>query len=199
MKATNQDRVCRSLLVVVLVFFAGSSFAQRAGQSVTVQYGFVSAAQYVDLQSSAVPTGAVVGGTIGLLASSGKSSGKKARNTFIGTAAGATAGSAARGPRNGMLYSVQMGNAGMVQVVSDQREIRIGDCVAVERVRETANVRRVSTSYCDANNGPAIAAVKPMAIDEAEECQQAKQQLVEAETTAAADLAAAKIRLLCAD
>lgn len=173
--------------------------AQRAGQSVSVQYGIVTGAQDVELKSGAVPAGAVVGGTIGLISASDKRSSKKVRNAVIGSAAGAALGRPGRGPRNGVVYSVQTGNAGMVEVVSDQREIRIGDCVAVEQVRDTANVRRVTPAYCDAANEQAVAAVEEVAHAEAEQCRQAKRLLVEAETQEAVELASLKIKLLCAD
>lgn len=173
--------------------------AQRAGQSTTVQHGRVTSARQVDLTSGAVPGGALVGGTLGLLSASGKSSSKKARNAIIGAAAGGAIAGASQGSRHGMLYEVDLGSGSKVQVVSDQREIQLGDCVAVERAGDTANVRRVSAAYCDKTNAAAVAAVAAESREEAEECLAAKQQLVDATTTEAADLAARKISLLCND
>jgi hypothetical protein len=83
--------------------------------------------------------------------------------------------------------------------VSDQREIRIGDCVAVEKAGDTANIRRMSASFCDPANAQAVGAVAPQVRQEAEECLAAKQQLVDATTTSTAELAAKKIELLCND
>lgn len=173
--------------------------AQRAGQSVSVQYGVVSGARQVDLKSGAVPGGALVGGTLGLMSASGKSSGKKARNAIVGAAAGGAIAGSAQGSTKGMLYDVKLGGQGLVQVVSDQREIRIGDCVAVEKAGDTANVRRVSASFCDATNAQAIGSVAGQMQREAEECLAAKQQLVDATSASAAELAAKKIELLCND
>ena len=54
-----------SQLVAVLLLLAtpvADVAAQRAGQSISVQYGVVSGGRAVDLQSAAVPAGAVVGG-----------------------------------------------------------------------------------------------------------------------------------------
>jgi len=84
-----------------------------------------------------------------------------------------------------------------VQVVSDQREIRTGDCVAVEKTGDTANIRRVSAGYCSAVNKPAVTAVTGEAHQDAEVCATAKQQLVDAKTAQDADLAARKMTLLC--
>ena len=146
-----------------------------------------------------MPTGALVGGGLGLLSASGKSSGKKARNTIVGAIAGGAIGKAGQGSTSGMLYTVSLGGSGQVQVVTDQREIRTGDCVAVEKAGDTASVRRVTAAYCDQSNAVAVKAVESEAREEAEECLMAKQQLVDAVTVEQADLAARKIQLLCDD
>ena len=173
-------------------------WAQKAGQSVTIQYGTVAAVREVDLKSGAVPKGAVVGGALGLASAGGKSSSKKARNAIVGAAAGGAVAGSAQGSQKGMLYDVDIGT-GKIQVVSDQREIRSGDCVAVEKAGDTANVRRVSADYCNAASASAVQSVAGEARKDAEECATAKQQLVDATTTQAAELASRKITLLCND
>ncbi|TGD74930.1 hypothetical protein E4634_06665 [Mangrovimicrobium sediminis] len=173
--------------------------AQRAGQSVSVQYGVVKAGKEVDLKSGAVPAGAVVGGSLGLLSAKGKSSSKKARNAIIGTIAGSAIASGSQGSTRGMLYEVDMGSAGLVQVVTDQREIRTGDCVAVEKAGDTANLRRVSSAYCEPKNAAAVSSVAEESREEAQECLAAKQQLVEATSMEALELAKVKIELMCDD
>jgi hypothetical protein len=149
------------------------AWAQKAGQSVTIQYGTIIGSREVDLKSGAVPKSAVVGGALGLASAGGKSSGKKARNALIGATAGGAIAGASQGSQKGMLYEVDIGAGGRIQVVSDQREIRSGDCVAVEQAGE--------------------------ARKDAEECATAKQQLVDATTTQEAELASRKITLLCND
>ena len=188
-----------SLVLAMACALVMPAVAQRAGQSVSVQYGIVTSASQVDLRSGAVPGGALVGGALGLASASGKSSGKKARNVIIGAAAGGAVAGAAQGDTRGMLYSVDLGAQGKIQVVSDQREIRIGDCVAVEKAGDTANIRRMSTSFCDPANAQAVSAVAAQSQQEAEECLAAKQQLVDATNSSEADLAARKISLLCND
>jgi len=184
---------------VLLGAATNSALAAKVGQSISVQYGLVTGSRTVDLNSGAVPAGALIGGTLGVVSASGKSSGKKVRNALIGGAAGAVIAGAAQGSQKGMMYEVDIGAGGSVQVVTDQREIRPGDCVAVERADQTTNLRRVTMSYCDVNNGNAIAAVADEAREEASECLAAKQQLVDATSPEAADLAARKISLLCDD
>lgn len=186
------------LTALSLLSLALPATAQKAGQNVTIQYGKVTGAREVDLQSGAVPGGALVGGALGLASASGKSSGKKARNAIVGAAAGSAVAAGAQGSQRGMLYQVEV-SGGVVQVVSDQREIRTGDCVAVERTGDTANVRRVSSGYCDKANDAAIKSVADEASKDAEECARAKQQLVDAANAQEADLAARKMTLLCND
>jgi len=202
MKQRAGSAWCREALLPMFLMLAlggGSAWAQRAGQSTSVDYGTVKAGRAVDLQSGAVPGGAVVGGTLGLLSAKGKSSSKKARNAIIGGVAGGAVAGAARGDTSGMIYDVELVGGSAMQVVTDQREIRPGDCVAVERVGDTANLRRVTASYCKAENKAAVAAVADEANEEAGECLSAKQQLVEATTEEAVNLARIKVELLCND
>ncbi len=180
------------------VLAAVPAWPQKAGQSVTIQYGTVASSREVDLQSGAVPKGAVVGGALGLASAGGKSSKKKARNAIIGAGAGGAIAGASQGSQKGMLYDVDIGTA-RIQVVSDQREIRNGDCVAVEQAGDTANLRRVSAGYCDKASAPAVQAVAGEAQKDAEECAAAKQQLVDATTIQEAELAGHKVGLLCND
>jgi hypothetical protein len=187
------------VLLLILSMLATPALAQRAGQSVSVQYGMVKGGREVDLKSSAVPGGAVVGGSLGLLSARGKSSGKKARNAIIGGITGSAIAGGAQGTTRGMLYEVDMAGAGLVQVVTDQREVRTGDCVAVEKAGDTANLRRVSSAYCKPENAQAVASVAGESREEAQECLTAKQQLVEAESMDALQLAKTKVELLCDD
>ena len=192
-------RPIRFGLLVLVVAISSTAWAQRAGQSISVNYGIVKSGSEVDLRSGAVPAGAVVGGTLGVLSAKGKSSSKKARNAIIGGVAGGAVAGSARGDTRGMVYSVEMVTGGSTQVVTDQREIRTGDCVAVERAGETANLRRVSSQYCQPENSAVVASVAEEANEEAGECLAAKQQLVEAATADAVNLAKIKVELLCND
>lgn len=186
--------------VVIIACTASVAQAQRAGQSITVQHGVVTGGRQVNLQSGAVPGGALVGGALGLASAGGKSSSKKVRNAVIGAAAGGAVAGSARGDTRGMVYDVKLsGSSGSTQVVTDQREIRVGDCVAVERAGDTANLRRVSSAYCEEANAAAVEAVAEESAEEADECYQAKRAVVNAASVEDAELAAVKMRLLCSD
>lgn len=188
-----------TLITVTLGVSGQAAYAQKAGQSISIQYGVVKSGRPVDLKSNAVPAGAVVGGTVGLLSAKGKSSSKKARNSLLGAAVGSAIASSAQGSNKGVVYQVDMGANGLVEVVTDQTQIRSGDCVAVERAGETANLRRVTQAYCEPANARAIAAVAEESKEEAAECLAAKQSLVDASSMDEVELARVKVELLCSD
>ena len=186
-------------LLALFLTIAPGVQAQKKGQNVTVQYGTVIQKETVNLNSGAVPRGAVVGGALGLASAGGKSKKKKARNALVGAAAGGAIASSSQGSTQGMLYTIDMGSMGMAQVVTDQTEIVRGDCVAVEKAGETANVRRISSGYCQPANAAAVAAVAEVSAEEADECLQAKQMVVDATTSQEFEFAKAKMSLLCDD
>ena len=188
-----------TLLLASFLIIAPGAQAQKKGQNVTVQYGTVIQKEKVNLNSGAVPRGAVVGGALGLASAGGKSKKKKARNALVGAAAGGAIASSSQGSTQGMLYTIDMGSMGMAQVVTDQTEIVRGDCVAVEKAGETANVRRISSGYCQPDNAAAVAAVAEDSAEDADECLQAKQMVVDATTSQEFEFAKAKMSLLCDD
>jgi outer membrane lipoprotein SlyB len=126
------------ILSLAAVGCATQSF--RVGQSGTIQFGTVRQVEQVPLQSDAIPVGALIGGSLGLAASGGGDS--TPVNTILGAVAGGAVGAAAQGNRTGFAYTVEMLDGSTVHIVSDQSEIRIGDCVAIERVGQTNNIRR---------------------------------------------------------
>jgi hypothetical protein len=74
---------------------------------------------------------------------------------------------------------------------TEQAGLRTGDCVAVERGGMN-NIRLVSDARCAPE-----AAVPPRAVENANACTQAKEQLLAAETADAFDIAERRVRLLC--
>jgi hypothetical protein len=76
-------------------------------------------------------------------------------------------------------------------------EIRVGDCVAIERVDETNNMRREPSAYCARENQQAVAAAQKETEAAAARCEAAKEELAGASTPVAVDRATAKVSLLC--
>jgi hypothetical protein len=188
------SKTLRHLIWIISLIAFGNSEAQRVGQGTTVQFGTVRRVEQVSLQSDAA-AGALVGGTIGLMASrSGRSA---PRNALMGAAAGGVATAAAQGNRTGFSYTVEMNDGSTVRIISDQREIRPGDCVAIERVGQTSNIRREPSAFCARENAQAVQAVQSDVEAAAARCEAAKEELVMATTPEAVDLASRKINLLC--
>jgi hypothetical protein len=180
--------------VLALAAVGCQTQAARVGQSTSIQFGTVRQVEQVQLQSDA-PAGAVIGGTIGLMASGG---GRTApRNAIVGAAIGAGATAAVQGNRTAIAYTVAMLDGSTIRIVSDQTEIRVGDCVAIERVGQTNNIRRESAAYCAPQNQQALAAVQQWTEAAAARCEAAKEELVNATTPEAVDTASRKVHLLC--
>jgi len=185
--------ILRKCALAASVACCTTALAQRAGQSISIQHGVVVEAQSVEI-GSASNTGALVGGIAGL--ASGRSSSRRARNALIGSAVGGAVASNAQGNRQGMQYTVNTGS-GQVMVVTDQSEIKIGDCVAVENAGTgSANIRRVAMALCE---GPdeLDETVAAELQEDAEDCVTAKDDVLAAETDEALAAAVRRARILC--
>jgi outer membrane lipoprotein SlyB len=176
------------------------SHAQRAGQSVTVRTGTVTAMKSVDLNDGNAIGGALVGGAFGAaLTRSSKSSSRRNRNAAIGAVLGGA--SAASKTRPGRVYTVTTNEGTAIQIATEQTEIRVDDCVFVEESGGTANIRRAPATACDPASQDVMkdAAIIEEMQEEASECAAAKQELVDADSDDAIDRAVRKVKLLCYD
>jgi len=194
----------RTLVVAAIVTFFVAELlltptpaeAQKKGQSAKIQHGVVVKAERVDLKDSKTTQGALVGGTIGLLASSGKSGKTKRRNTALGAVAGGALGSAASTSQMGMMYTVEIAG-GAIKVVTDQTEIHMGDCVVVEETGQGANVRRVNPEVCNPAAADVVQELEGEFQEEAAECAAARKELADSKTDAEFDRALMKVDILC--
>jgi outer membrane lipoprotein SlyB len=184
-----------------LLLVACATYGHHAGQTITIQTGHVVAADPVNLQSQA-GGGAVMGGLFGYMATSNRqSSSRRARNTILGAAAGGAIAASAQGSLNGMAFTVDLGSGAHIQVVTDQTDIRVGDCVNVEQAgRGTANVRRVSKALCEAVAGNTVDSdIQKELSKSAKRCLAAKERLLDAESDAQIDAAIRRVGILCDD
>ena len=189
------------IAVAAIMLAACATNGQRAGQSITIQTGRVVGAQPVDLQSQA-GRGVAVGGILGYVTTSSRqSSSRRARNTILGAIAGGAIAASSEGNLNGMQYTVEIGSGARILVITDQTEIRIGDCVNVEQAgRGTANVRRVSSALCEAAASNTVDAdIRVDMSVSADKCLTAKERLLDAETEAQIEAAIRRVYILCDD
>jgi len=193
--------VLPTVLALTSLLVANTASAQRSGQSMSVQTGIVVGAQAVNLQSAA-GRGAAVGGVAGLAATSrNRSSSRRIRNTAIGAGTGALIARNAQGSLDGMQYTIEVGPGSQIIVVTDQTQVRVGDCVNVEQAGAgTANVRRVSDAMCEAAFANAVDDdIRAEYNQLADMCLQAKERMMDAETDEAFELAVRRMKMLCDD
>jgi hypothetical protein len=82
-------------------------------------------------------------------------------------------------------------------MVLENQAIRVGDCVSVEQGRH-ANLRRVSAVMCSTPaSHPAYPAMHNANVQESAECNEAKQELLAANTEQATAIAYKKMQALC--
>jgi len=100
-----------------------------------------------------------------------------------------------------MQYTIETGPGSRIVVVTDQTQVRVGDCVNVEQAGSgTANVRRVSESLCDAVFDNQIdEELQTYMNREADACLKAKDRLWEAESDDAFEVAVRRVDFLCND
>jgi outer membrane lipoprotein SlyB len=181
-------QVLASVAVLSTAFFALEAVATTA-----VSYGRITAVRQVNIENQgAQAAGTVVGGALGLASGSGQSRSNRALRGIGGAAVGSRVAGAASGT-TGFEYTVLIGNQ-TTRIVTEQSGLRVGDCVSIER-GQWNNIRLAADERCEARAGAAPAS----AVAEADACEQAKQQLLNAATDADFDRAERRMRLLCGD
>jgi outer membrane lipoprotein SlyB len=184
-------------------------FALEAVAATSVAYGRITAVRQVNIDNPGAQTaGTLVGGALGVASGSGQSRSNRALRGIGGAAVGGRVAGAASGT-TGFEYTVLIGNQ-TTRITTEQSGLRVGDCVSVER-GQWNNIRLVSDERCNApaaRPAAAPAAAAPAArapapapedVAAANACEQAKQQLLDAQSDADFDRAERRMRLLCGD
>jgi outer membrane lipoprotein SlyB len=187
------------LFLVASSILAGSmsATAQRRGDSARITIGIVEGARQVQFDAK-TGRGALLGGAAGWALARNQSSGRQA----AAAAAGAGLGAASRNRRHGgtgMQYTVRTSQGSAVTVVTDQTEVRVGDCVSVEETGDTANIRRVDNDLCKPASDQVVEAATPMLEEEADRCAQAKDRLFAAKTPEDVEVARQIMDIMCND
>lgn len=171
---------------------ASSGSPSAKGYELRVRYAEVTEIERVKLPSNA-PAGAVVGGFTGLILSRNSSRHKQVASAVGGAALGGLATAALEGDRLGYSYRLRFINGETSNFITEKGYLQEGDCVSVER-GQYANIRRVAAVLC--------AGDQPVAADqehvrEAQQCHEAKEQLLAASTKDEIDAAARKVSIIC--
>jgi outer membrane lipoprotein SlyB len=202
---THPPLVRTSLACALLALTFTAQVAQAQSR---VQYGRITAVTPVtDTSRSSQNVGMIVGGGLGLASGGGQSSSNRALRATAGGTAGRAVGGR-MGQSQAFEYTVLIGGTNTVRIVSDQAGKRVGDCVSIEQ-GQFANIRLVADARC--NPPPAPRPVTPAAapapppapaaedVAAANACEQAKQQVLDATTDEAFNLAERRMRLLCGE
>ncbi len=181
--------VAKITLIGCLMVGWSSANLATAADATSIDYGTVQSVSTVKTEGTAAG-GAMAGGIAGAVIG-----GRHHRGLRVVTGAvigGSiqkhhTAGTMAR-------YSVLLMNGTVVIVDTEQEDMRVDDCVAVEQGKY-ANIRRVSSVNCEATQQQ----IQQHHVDAANSCQLAKDELNQAETDDQLNMAVTKVRTLCED
>lgn len=186
-----------TLVFACILSSVPDTMAQKKGESARITVGIVTHAQTIELSSN-TGRNALLAGAAGWALARNRSSSTQAAAALGGAALGGGITSHSQGENTAIQYTVQTNAGSAIQVITDQTEIRIGDCVTVEETRNGANVRRSDPSMCQAS--PQVrAAVEGELQEEAGECDQAKQRLIAAKTQEEVSVARQIVEILCND
>ena len=188
------------LLAAVITGCAGSygGTGSRENTVISVQYGTVQSIEAAPMDAN-VGTGAAVGGALGLAAASTRSTGTQVGVAAAGALIGALVQKQRAANSHAEQYNVRLNAGNTVAIVTEHHDMQVGDCVSVEQGRH-ANIRRVSPVMCDtmANTShPAFDEMHTANVAEASECEQVKQEVLDATTEEQVNLAYQKMRALC--
>ena len=200
MQGFNMRSVCAGACVSVVMMLAGCQSAPQtrstAVQQSTITYGRITAVNRVTVNNpDAQAAGALVGGTLGMISGSGQSGSNRALRGVGGAFAGQQLARAVSSEQ-AFQYTILVDGRSTITVVTNEGGLRVGDCVSVER-GQFNNMRLVSDASCPANASPATPS--RAAVSEADACNTAKNQLLQATDQTAFNLAERRVRLLCED
>jgi S1-C subfamily serine protease len=196
----NQFRQLATVTGLTLALLGASTLAmaQRTGDSARVTVGIVEGKQRINLKSD-TGRNSLIGGALGWGLARNKSSATQAAAALGGAAIGGGATSAAQGDNTAIQYTVRTSAGSAIQVVTDQTEIIVGDCVIVEETSKGANVRRKDPAMCKTASQEVMSHVEPELKDDASQCDAAKQRLFDAKTTEEVAVAKQVMEILCND
>ncbi len=161
---------------------------------ISVQYGTVENIQQVAMAPD-YGAGSVIGGALGLLATMGHSGASQVGGAVVGAGLGALVAKETAG--TGVKFTVRLVNNSTIDIVTENQSIALGDCVSIEQGQH-ANIRRVSSVMCTTPpSDPAFAPMNAANVQESQECQEVKRELLNATTEQATNIAYKKMHAFC--
>jgi len=185
-------------LCLAVIGASSSALAQKTGDSTKVTVGIVEAKQPVNLKSNTARN-SLIGGALGWALAHNKSSSTQAAAALGGAVVGGGATSAAQGDNTAVQYTIKTSAGSSIQVITDQTEIIVGDCVIVEESKNGANVRRKDPAMCKPASPVVMSHVQGELNHDVSQCDAAKQRLIEAKTIEEVQVAKQVMEIICND
>jgi hypothetical protein len=188
--------VLSATLIASLVGCAGTDpmTGSSRNEIISVQYGTVENIQQVAMAPS-YGASSLIGGALGLLATSGHSAASQVGGAAAGAGLGALIAKETAG--TGEKFTIRLVNNNTLDIVTENQNIQLGDCVSVEQGQH-ANIRRVSSVMCTTPaSHPAYPAMNAANVQESQECQEVKRELLNAKTEQETSIAYKKMQAFC--
>ena len=96
-----------------------------------------------------------------------------------------------------VLYEIDLGEQGMISVISAQLSVKPGHCAAIERGQDYLNLRRVHPEFCNPANQPLTPPLTRYHRDIAALCQTTKNQPTQADKADETARHIAQVSMLC--
>ena len=96
-----------------------------------------------------------------------------------------------------VVYEIDLGEQGMVSVISAQLSVKPGHCAAIERGQDYLNLRRVHPEFCNPTNQPLTPPLARYHQDIAALCQMTKNQPTQADKVDETARHIAQVSMLC--
>lgn len=194
-------RVLGSVIVAGALALAGCADGgispSSLNEGVGISYGTIESVTPVKVSPTGEVAGSVMGGLLGLALTAGHSGGSMLLGAAGGALAGGLLGHTMQGSDSADQFVIRRSDGSILQVATEQRDLEVGDCVAIEQGRHTS-LRRASPGLCDPASGlTADSRVALEAQHDAQVCHEAKEDLLAAQGAAAIKAGAARVQALC--
>lgn len=187
------------LVVVVGIPFQVSAKVDSADRNhrISIEHGKVVNIERVEIKSKA-GKGALFGGLLGVASQHGHSGNDIAAGAAVGAIVGALIGKASSGHKYAHAIYIRTLDGQEIKVVSEQENLRVGDCVTVESGKHT-NVRVESQYVCSPATDDYRSADEMKAYhgSEASACATAKERLLNADKSEDLQNLAYKVQVIC--
>ena len=166
-------------------------------EGVGVSYGTIESVTPVKVSPTGEVAGSVMGGLLGLALTAGHSGGSMLLGAAGGALAGGLLGHALQGSDTADQFVIRRTDGSTLEVATEQLDLEVGDCVAIEQGRHT-NLRRAPPGLCDpAGTVRSDNRVALEAQHDAQVCHEAKEDLLNAQGEQAIDAGAQRVKALC--